>query len=209
MKLHFVRHGESIANIARVFSNREAEHPLTDTGIEQARALACRFEHIPVDRIYTSPILRARQTAELLRLHLKVPCQTVAALREWDVGIYEGTSDPVGWVLHHQVQEDWFTHHKYESKMPGGESFLEIQARFIPFIQALVQDSTNQGKEFILVAHGGLYRAMLPVILVNIDQDFVARAGFPYTAWIEAESGPEGLHCIAWCGEPVPRKKRT
>ena len=201
MKLHFIRHGESTANILRVFSNQEADHPLTEAGIEDARVRARSLEHLPIDRIYTSPILRARQTAEILAAHLKVPVQTIDALREWDVGIYEGTNDPVGWVLHQQVQEDWFARRQYDRKMPGGESYLEIQARFVPFIQRLVQDHGSQGKEFILVAHGGLFRAMLPVILVNIDENFMAGASLPYTAWIEAETSPHGLRCISWCGE--------
>jgi len=204
IKLHFIRHGESSANILWIFSNQEAEHPLTEPGREQARTRAHSLGHLPADRIYASPILRARQTAEILGAHLGVPVEITPALREWDVGIYEGTSDPQGWASHQQVQDDWFNHQKYESKMPGGESFLEIQARFVPFIQSLVQDPGAQGKEFILVSHGGLYRAMLPVILANIDSDFIARASIPYTAWIEAESGPGGLQCTAWCGEPVP-----
>jgi broad specificity phosphatase PhoE len=204
MKLHFIRHGESSANTLRIFSNQDAEHPLTEAGREQAQARASSLEHLQVDRIYTSPILRARQTAEILGAYLDAPVETTAALREWDVGIYEGTSDPQGWATHQQVQEDWFTHHHYESKMPGGESFQEIRDRFVPFIQELLQDDSKPGKEFILVAHGGLYRAMLPVILTNIDQDFMAQASLPYTAWIETERVPQGLLCISWCGEPVP-----
>lgn len=206
MKLHFIRHGESSANTLRIFSNQEAEHPLTQAGIQQAQARAHSLQHLSIDRIYTSPILRARETAEILGAQIKVPVEITAALWEWDVGIYEGTSDPQGWASHQQVQEDWFSHQKYDSKMPGGESFLEIQARFVPFIQDLVQEHGEQRKEFILVAHGGLYRAMLPVILTNIDQDFMTRASLTYTAWIEAESGPHGLQCMAWCGEPVPTR---
>jgi broad specificity phosphatase PhoE len=51
-----------------------------------------------------------------------------------------------------------------DSKMPGGESFLEIQERFIPFIEGLVQNGKNSNRNIILMGHGGLYAAMLPAI---------------------------------------------
>jgi len=200
MRLYFVRHGESIANLLWEFSNSGFKHPLTEKGIEQARAVARSLSGLQVEQIYSSPVMRAVQTAQILAESLQAPLEITEALREWDVGIYEGTTDPVGWQLHRQVQEDWFTHRKFDSKMPGGESFNEIQARFTPFIEGLVQDARNSNRSIVLVAHGGLYLAMLPVIFKNVNFAFACERNFPYTACAVAETRPDGLYCTSWCG---------
>lgn len=204
MRLYFVRHGESTANCLGEFSNSGfTRHPLTEKGVEQARMLARGFGVVPVEQIYSSPIKRAMQTAQILAESLHVPLETTEALREWSVGVYEGTTDPAGWELHRQVQDDWFIHHQFESKMRGGESFHEIRDRFVPFIDGLVQSEGSIHQNIVLVAHGGLYLAMLPVILRNIDFSFARQHGFPPGACTLAESRSDGLYCISWCGLSV------
>ena len=200
MKLYFVRHGESTANLLREFSNSGFKHPLTEAGVEQARTIARSLSGLQVERIYSSPVLRAVQTAQILAESLLAPLQITEALREWSVGIYEGTTDPVGWELHRQVQELWFSHQQFDSRMPGGESFHDIQNRFVPFIEGLVSDGRGSARNIILVGHGGLYVAMLPLIFKNVDFAFACRHGFPYTGYAVAEPRPEGLHCLYWCG---------
>ncbi len=200
MKLYFVRHGESTANILREFSNKGLQHPLTEKGVEQAHALARGLCGLQAERIYASPVLRAVQTAQILVEGLHISLEITEALREWDVGIYEGTTDPVGWELHRQVQEDWFIHQKFDSKMPGGESFYEIRERFVSFIERVIQHGAAAGRSIILVGHGGLYTAMLPVIFKNIDFDFARQHSFPNTAYAVAETRPDGLYCTSWCG---------
>ena len=64
MKLYFARHGESEANTLRVISNRESRFGLTTTGKQQAAILADGLKDIPITAIFSSPILRARETAQ-------------------------------------------------------------------------------------------------------------------------------------------------
>lgn len=200
MKLFFVRHGQSVANLLHEFSNSGLKHPLTETGQEQARQLALSFSGLSITQIYSSPVLRAVQTAQVLANTLNAPLEITEALREWSVGVYEGTTDPVGWEMHRQVQRDWFFEHKYDSKMPGGENFYEIRARFGALIERLMEDGKDSKRQVICVAHGGLYVAMLPLFIKNIDYDFVIEQGFPYTGRVETELRPEGLVCLSWCG---------
>lgn len=200
MKLFFVRHGQSVANLLHEFSNSGVKHPLTETGQEQACQLALSFSGLPIEQIYASPVLRAVQTAQVLSNTLNAPLEITEALREWSVGTYEGTTDSVGWEMHRQVQRDWFFEHKYESKMPGGENFYEIRARFGQLIERLIEDGRNTDRQIICVAHGGLYIAMLPHFIKNVDYDFAIEQGFPYTGCVETELRPEGLICLRWCG---------
>jgi len=96
MRIFFVRHGESEANILKTFSNRGWKHPLTQRGQKQARALAAQLQGRGVTAIYTSPLRRAVESAEILAERLGVPCQIEPALIEYDVGIYEDRSDEEG-----------------------------------------------------------------------------------------------------------------
>jgi broad specificity phosphatase PhoE len=201
MRFYFVRHGESEANLLQEFSNSGLKHPLTAQGLAQAQQLAKNLAGMRVFQVYSSPVLRARQTAAIIAESLAAPLEIVEALREWDVGTYEGTRDPEGWKLHREVQEDWFYHNRLDRKMPGGESFLEIQARFVPFIEALMQAGEKDDQQFVLVGHGGLYLAMLPVILKNVDHAFALQHLFAYTGCVVAETRADGLYCRSWCGE--------
>ncbi|MFL7793584.1 MAG: histidine phosphatase family protein [Anaerolineae bacterium] len=203
MRLYFVRHGESTANLLGEFSNGDSKHPLTEAGVGQAHSVMRSLSGLQVERIYSSPVMRAVQTAQILSTSFSAPLQITEALREWSVGIYEGTTDPAGWQLHRQVQDLWFDHQQFDRRMPGGESFSDIQNRFVPFIEALVSDGENAGRDIILVSHGGLYIAVLPTILKNVDFAFARRHGFSYTAYAVAETRPDGLHCLSWCGVPV------
>ncbi len=200
MRLIFVRHGESEANIERVFSNRGSKHPLTPRGIEQAHVLAGRLSGHVITRLYASPLLRAVQTAQILAQSFGVPVVVDKALCEWDVGIYEDTDDPRGWEMHSQVQADWFVHKRLDARMPEGESFGEIEARFVPFVQKVIEDSTHADETVLLVGHGGIFHAMLPHMLTNVDSAFVMQHPFDNTAYALVESRPQGLHCLEWCG---------
>jgi broad specificity phosphatase PhoE len=215
MRFYFVRHGESTANLLMEFSNNNSQHPLTERGVEQAQTLAHSLAGLDFVRIYASPVLRAAQTARILADSLGAPLEFTEALREWSVGIYEGTRNPLGWQKHRQVQEDWFIHNHPDSRLPGGESLLDIRARFVPFIESLVKAERLSGQhagrvigqDVLLVAHGGLYLAMLPALMDNIDYSFAHRQGFPHTVCTIAEplpGEPFGLHCLIWCGQPPP-----
>lgn len=200
MKLYFVRHGESVANLLREFSNTGIKHPLTETGTQQAQRLATQLSDIPFARIFSSPVLRAMQTAQIIAERRAMEVEVTEALREWNVGIYEGTTDPKGWELHGSVQADWFFHHKPESKMPGGENLIEITNRFVPFLDGLVQQYKDTDRNILCVSHGGLYIAMLPVIFRNIDHAFARERGVAHTSPTIAELDHDGLHCTSWCG---------
>jgi probable phosphoglycerate mutase len=203
MKLYFVRHGECTANLTAEFSCRGFKHPLTPKGLQQAHTLAQNLASRNISRIYSSPLQRGVQTAEILSTALQAEVEVTGALREWDVGIYEGTTDPQGWRLHRQVQEDWYFRKKLDSKIPGGESFIDIQERFVPFIDTLLQGGRNSDEELVLVGHGGLYICMLPVIFQNVDHEFAVQHGYPNTGYALGETQPGGLYCTEWCGTPV------
>ena len=202
MKLYFVRHGESEANLLNEFSNRGLKHGLTENGQRQAHALAQSLECVPVIAIFASPLLRARQTAQILADEFGVAYEVTDALREFDCGVLEGRSDAASWQIYRQLSEAWLGHHEWEQRIEQGESFVEIQQRFIPFVDQLLQIYRTSADGVVLVGHGGTYRCMLPLVLRNISFRYSLKHSMSHTAAVVAEMRPEGLVCLMW-GETV------
>ena len=198
MKLYFIRHGESEANTRRVISNRESPFGLTDLGRHQANILADKLKDIPITAIISSPVLRARETADILSQACDQPYQVTEALREYDCGILEEQSDAASWIMHREIYEDWTLHHNYQRQPEGGECFLDIQNRFLPFIEALTGNGSNTNHHVLFVGHGGLFQLMLPLVLSNIDNGFVRSHGIKHTDCIIAAQQPGGLVCLQW-----------
>lgn len=198
MRIFFIRHGESQANIRHEISNRGLRFGLTMQGQEQAFVLAKLLESHAISRIYSSPVLRAIETSILLASRLGVEYEICEALREFDCGILEGRSDEEAHKGWKDLFDAWVLRQEWERRIEGGESFYDIRSRFVPFIDALVRDYGNSGTNIACVSHGGLYWMMLPVVLKNVDAAMIVRFGLGYTACIEAELRGQELFCVAW-----------
>ncbi|MBV8720135.1 MAG: histidine phosphatase family protein [Chloroflexi bacterium] len=105
--LYLVRHGESEANRLSIFSNRDLPHALADLGRAQVEELAGRLQDVAFTAIYASPILSARETAQILADRLHLPFELAPALAEFDMGILEGTFASEGWYRQKTLFESW------------------------------------------------------------------------------------------------------
>ena len=126
------------------------------------------------------------------------------ALREYDCGILEEKDDEESWGYHRQYFEDWVLRKEYSNKPEGGECFLDIQNRFVPFIENLTRANSHENENILLVGHGGLFLLMLPVVLINIDHTFSTSHGMDNTEYVLAQQGPNGLVCLHWGQMNVP-----
>jgi len=202
LRLIFARHGQSEANLEKRFSNRGWKHPLTDKGRQQARILAARLLPENVLHIYSSPIMRAVQTSEILSGALNAAITVTEALREYDVGDYEDSTADEGWKMKQEVETAWYTRQDYSRSLPNGESFLDIRERFVPFIDILIHLNQNNAGTYLLVGHGGLYTAMLPEVLANIHRPFVVDHPLGNTGYVTADLITDGsLKCVSWHAE--------
>ncbi len=201
MRLYFVRHGESEADILNVISSRGYRHPLTEAGREQARRLAEALRGCGARCVYTGPLQRTVETAQMVAASLRLPLKMTDALRAFDCGVAEGRSGEEPWALVRQVRADWYERSQWESRIPGGESFAEVRQRFIPFVRRVTEDGA--GRALVLVSHGALYRHLLPQALVNVTPAFAMSQDFPPTGYVLAETTAAGLVCLAWCGTQV------
>ena len=201
MKLYFARHGESEANLLRVFSNRGLRHGLTKVGRAQATILARALQPAPVAGLYTSPLLRAVQTAEIVAEVLGLNYAITDALREYDCGVWEGRSDDAGWEEYERVLAAWIEKGDWEARMEGGESFDDMRMRFVPFVERLVEQHGDSPTGFGLIGHGGLYRCMLPLVLENVDHAFALKHSIGHTGLVVAEHQGGRLICTSWDGD--------
>lgn len=198
MNLYFVRHGESEANTRHVISNGRSTFGLTPRGRQQAEALADSLKSTPFAALYSSPILRARETADILSKAFGISYQVTEALREYDCGILEENDDEESWRSHRHYFEDWVLHNNYASKPEGGECFLDIRERFVPFVENLIQSRSSKEENVLLVGHGGLFLLTLPLVLANIDSSFALTHGMDNTEYVLATQEADGLICLQW-----------
>ncbi|MBK8986594.1 MAG: histidine phosphatase family protein [Chloroflexi bacterium] len=200
MRIYFARHGESQANLRHEISNRGLQYGLTLKGREQANTLAQSLRNQVITHIYSSPILRAIETSIILANQLNLDYEIVDALREYDCGFLEGHSDEVSWQRWRELFDSWTVHKQWEKCIEGGETFLAIRNRFVPFIDKLISQLGGTETKILCVSHGGIYRLMLPLILRNVDEETVRLHGIDYTSCIVSELRSEGLFCVEWNG---------
>lgn len=198
MRLYFVRHGESEANIQHEMSNRGWKHGLTAKGREQAAALAHNLRTLNVRKIFTSPLMRAVQTAEILADGLGLEVEITDALREFDCGIAEGHADEEHWAMWRWVMDEWLVRGRGDARIPEGESLTDIHARFFPLITQLVAEEQSDDEALILIGHGGLYMTVLPTLLPDVGLRFIGQ--FPNTGYVLVETQGSKFICLEWCG---------
>jgi broad specificity phosphatase PhoE len=125
------------------------------------------------------------------------------ALREFDVGILEGRSDPASWQVCREVFREWMELGHWDRRIDGGESLNQIRARFVPFLEEVVTQHKDAPGSVVLVGHGGLYHSMLPLVLANVGLETVQSHPMGNADIVVAEPGQEGLVCLEWCGQAM------
>jgi len=162
MYIYIIRHGETDWNKEQRVQGSE-DIPLNAFGEELARVTAEKMREIPLEIIYSSPLVRAKKTAEILRGERDIPIVYDARLREMGFGRYEGTlvriarSDPAN-PLH-----DFISHpDRYRAR--DGEQFSQVIARAHSFIQEVLLPAEGKYENVLLSAHGAFIRCFMRCI---------------------------------------------
>ncbi len=153
-----VRHGETEWNRKGLIQGHE-DSPLTLLGTEQAKQLGAELQHLHFDAAFSSDLLRAKRTAEIMLLERKVIVQTTALLRERAFGKYEGqphSSVKAIEELFETLSEEEIFRYKDSEDVESDE---EIITRFITFIREVAV--ALPGKKVLVATHSGIMRAFL------------------------------------------------
>lgn len=189
-RIVLVRHGETEwSRLGRHTGVSDVD--LTETGVEQARALRPALHGHPFAAVLCSPRLRARRTAELAELS---DVQIEDDLMEWDYGSYEGlTSDQI-----HEMDPDWLI---WTGETPGGETRHHVAERADRVINELARLRTDG--DVAVVGHGHFTRALAVRWLgLPVDRGRSLRLG---TASLNVLGVDRGVRVIEqWNAPPLP-----
>jgi broad specificity phosphatase PhoE len=155
----FLRHGESIGN-AEGKHQGQADFELTDLGRQQASALAARWqaEKVHFDGAVSSPLMRARETAEIVCGFLKIPLEFNALWMERDNGLLAGLHPDEASI---RVPRPPFVY-PYLPIGETGESQWELFLRAGQAVQTLFDRPTGS---YLVVSHGGILNMVFYAIL--------------------------------------------
>jgi broad specificity phosphatase PhoE len=169
----FLRHGESVGNLENRFQGH-ADFPLTETGRAQVHALVERWqaEGRSFDRAFSSPLLRARETAEIICTALNIPLEMDSNWMEIDNGL-------LAWLSEEEAAQSVplpavFTPYTHSGRT--GESRWEVYLRAGRNLQKLVDYPPGRT---LVVAHGGILNMALYAILGIPAQ--IAHSGARFT----------------------------
>jgi len=157
MELVFVRHGESVGNVERRLQGH-ADYRLSELGREQAShvALWLKSRKLAFQRVYTSPLLRSSQTAEVITTELGLrPAEPDDDLREIFAGELQGKN-----IIEIQAEYPSFLARGLEGLGDfaefGGESYDDVQVRCDRLRKKLLARHQENHERILIVAHGGI-----------------------------------------------------
>lgn len=148
-KLYFTRHGQTVWNVENKICG-STDIALTGLGHEQAVRLGQRIkeERLPIDEILTSPLVRAKNTAEHISEITGIPMRVEDLLREQNFGVFEETPRDSREFLEAKKQ--------FVNRFETGESMLMVARR----VYTLLDRLSKEGKIYLLVAHNGIARVV-------------------------------------------------
>ncbi len=162
--LYLVRHGQTEYNRRHIVQGRGVDIPLNALGQRQANALAKRSVDFELDVIYSSTLMRAKQTADAVAgKNETVPVVYLRDLEEMSWGEYEGmerTDELKNKFI--QMRDEW-QGGNYTFSLGGGESALDVQQRGLKAINYIV--GRHQGERVMVVAHGRFLRVLIASLL--------------------------------------------
>lgn len=160
-KLYFTRHGQTIWNVEnKVCGATDIE--LTDLGHKQAIELGEKVKGLPIQEILTSPLIRARDTANHISELTGIPVRIEELLREQNFGIYEGGARDAKEFLNAKGQ---FINH-----FDGGESMARVTQR----VYNLLDRIRKEDKTYLLVAHNGIARVVQSYFTDMTNEEYAA-----------------------------------
>lgn len=154
MSIYVVRHGETDWNREGIYQG-QTDTSLNENGRETAKKLGIILSKIKFASIYSSDLLRARETAEIINSFLNVPVYYTKQLRELDFGKWTGLSmwdmSERDTELFKRWQED-----PWNISPPGGETFRELTERVMKVLKSIFIM-----ENILVVSHAGPIKAMI------------------------------------------------
>jgi len=184
VRLTLVRHGETVWNhLKKIQGITDVE--LSNLGIEQVNKLSLALQNENFDRIITSPLKRAGDTARAIGRHHALPITVENDLHELNAGALEGLTFPDLQLRYAEFLSKWMIDHASVT-MPQGESLQEVQDRVWPVIERIMATSEHA----LVVSHSFVIITILcKVRNLSLSHSREMRVGVASKTCLKVEHG--------------------
>lgn len=158
----FLRHGQAENNTNRVLAGRRPGVPLTLTGLEQSEKIAKFLKPFNISTIYSSPIERAKKTAEIVSEHNSLEIKTDERLIELDMGKFTGMPYDEIFEKHGNVFLKFYEG-DLEIAHNGVETFVELKKRILDMVDFVIREHNDEN--VLLVTHMDPIKALISTIM--------------------------------------------
>lgn len=190
--LVLVRHGQSQWNLENRFTGW-IDIPLTDKGREEARKGALKIKGTRFAKAYTSDLVRAHQTLDIVLDVIgqkEIPVEKDKALNERHYGELQGLNkEEMRQKFGEKQVHLW--RRSYDVAPPGGESLKDTAARTLPYFKEKILPEVKAGKNILVSAHGNSLRSIV-MALDKLTGEEVAKLEIATGAPIVYEIDPSG-----------------
>jgi alpha-ribazole phosphatase/probable phosphoglycerate mutase len=172
--IFFVRHGETDWNKELRYQG-VSDVPLNDEGRAQARKAGLRLSKLVPSRVFSSPLCRALETAEIIMKHneSRAKIEPREEMREISFGEWEGLTTYEVAARYPEALASW-RKAPFEARPPGGEPFGDVTARSLA-AASLIKNSGGPGGVTFVVAHGAILRTIIGALMDISDMNAMWR----------------------------------
>jgi len=181
-KLVLARHGETAWNVERIFRGR-SEVELDDVGMRQAELLGEYLSNLKLDAIYSSPVRRALDTANIVARYQKIDVRVAQGLSDMHFGEWQSLSEQEVRRRYPALLDEWHSTPE-RIRMPGGESLEDVRNRSMQVVSGVV---SKYDGSVLLVSHRVVIKVLVCSLLGldnshfwNIGQDVGGVTIFSY-----------------------------
>jgi broad specificity phosphatase PhoE len=181
-ELILARHGETEWNVEEVFRGR-IDIELDEKGVRQAELLAQYLRGVKIDAVYSSPLRRALNTAEVIARYHKLKVKIAPGLIDFDFGKWQGLRHQEVKRRYKKLYAQWLEN-PHLIRMPDGESLDEVRERALMVVDEVV---TKHEGTVVMVSHRVVNKVLICALLGldnshfwNIRQDTCGMTTFVY-----------------------------
>lgn len=193
----FLRHGQAKNNTDRILAGRTEGIPLTETGIKQAEHTAELLQHMNISKVYSSPIQRAKHTAEIVGKHNSLDVTIDERLIELDMGKFTGMPYDEIFTNHGNVFMKFYNG-ELEIAHNGVETFSDVKKRVLGIVDHVIENHPDEN--VVLVTHMDPIKAMLSTIVdlsaTNLFELIIANASLNIFREKEQKFSISGLNVM-------------
>jgi len=193
----FLRHGQAKNNTERILAGRTKGIPLTEIGVKQAEHTAELLEHMNISAIYSSPIQRAKHTAEIVGEHNSLEVTVDERLIELAMGKFTGVPYDEIFTSHGNVFMKFYNG-ELEIAHNGVETFTEVKKRVLGIVDHVIEKHPDEN--VVLVTHMDPIKAMLSTIVdlspTNLFELIIANASLNIFREKERKFSLSGLNVM-------------